>query len=45
MTDYGHDLEFRSFVTRSTADPQHTVALAVASERAGLDLVTFQDHP
>ena len=45
MTDYGHDLRFGSFVTPSNADPQHTVALAVASERAGLDLVSFQDHP
>src|SRR3712207_8859407 len=45
MTDYGHELRFGSFITPSNADPQHTVALAVASERAGLDLVSFQDHP
>ena len=45
MTDYGHDLSFGSFLTPGNADPQQTVALAQESERAGLDLVTFQDHP
>lgn len=43
--DYGHELRFGSFITPTNADPQATVELAVASERAGLDLVTFQDHP
>ncbi|MCL3820032.1 LLM class flavin-dependent oxidoreductase [Aeromicrobium wangtongii] len=43
--DYRHDLLFGSFVTPTAHDPQHTVDLAVTSERAGLDLVTFQDHP
>src|SRR4051812_26539251 len=38
-------LEFGTFVTPSAADPAGSVALAVATERAGLDLVTFQDHP
>jgi alkanesulfonate monooxygenase SsuD/methylene tetrahydromethanopterin reductase-like flavin-dependent oxidoreductase (luciferase family)/FAD/FMN-containing dehydrogenase len=45
MPDYGHDLVFGSFLTPSAKDPQQVVALAQASERAGLDLVTFQDHP
>ena len=45
MSDYGHDLLFGSFVTPTHADPQGPVRLAVASEAAGLDLVTFQDHP
>lgn len=45
MPDYGHDLMFGSFVTPSAADPAGVVALARASEEAGLDLVTFQDHP
>ncbi|WP_432161364.1 LLM class flavin-dependent oxidoreductase [Streptomyces sp. NRRL F-5630] len=45
MTDYGHDLLFGSFVTPSSARPAEVVELAVAGERAGLDLVTFQDHP
>ncbi|MHB1064085.1 MAG: LLM class flavin-dependent oxidoreductase [Georgenia sp.] len=45
MTDYGHDLILGSFITPSNADPARVVALAQASEAAGLDLVTFQDHP
>ena len=45
MPDYGHDLVFGSFLTPSAKDPQQVVALAQTSERAGLDLVTFQDHP
>lgn len=45
MTDYGHDLRFGTFVTPVAQPPQRPVELAVASERAGLDLVTFQDHP
>ncbi|NCT89431.1 LLM class flavin-dependent oxidoreductase [Cellulomonas sp. APG4] len=38
-------LVFGAFVTPTAADPSATVALAVEAERAGLDLVTFQDHP
>jgi alkanesulfonate monooxygenase SsuD/methylene tetrahydromethanopterin reductase-like flavin-dependent oxidoreductase (luciferase family) len=45
MPDYGHDLIFGSFITPTNAAPQQVVALAQASEQAGLDLVTFQDHP
>ncbi|HEY1672584.1 MAG TPA: LLM class flavin-dependent oxidoreductase, partial [Streptosporangiaceae bacterium] len=45
MTDYGHPLLFGSFITPVAADPERTVGLAVLSEQAGLDLVTFQDHP
>ena len=45
MPDYGLPLEFGSFVMPSAEQPQRTVDLAVASETAGLDLVTFQDHP
>lgn len=45
MTDYGHDLLFGSFVNPVARPAQHAVDLAIASERAGLDLVTFQDHP
>jgi alkanesulfonate monooxygenase SsuD/methylene tetrahydromethanopterin reductase-like flavin-dependent oxidoreductase (luciferase family) len=41
VPDYGHDLEFGVFVTPAA----EAVALAVAADRAGLDLVTFQDHP
>src|SRR5215813_9830182 len=45
MADYGHDLVFGTFLTPQRAEPQAPVALARLSERAGLDLVTFQDHP
>jgi len=45
MTDYGHDLQFGTFLTPSARDAARVVELAVESERVGLDLVTFQDHP
>ena len=45
MTDYGHDLLFGTFVTPSARSPEHVLDLAIAADRAGLDLVTFQDHP
>jgi alkanesulfonate monooxygenase SsuD/methylene tetrahydromethanopterin reductase-like flavin-dependent oxidoreductase (luciferase family) len=45
MTDYGHDLLFGSFITPGNAAPDGVVALVQLSEAAGLDLVTFQDHP
>jgi alkanesulfonate monooxygenase SsuD/methylene tetrahydromethanopterin reductase-like flavin-dependent oxidoreductase (luciferase family) len=43
--DYGHDLRFGTFITPAAQRPQHAVDLAVVADRAGLDLVTFQDHP
>jgi alkanesulfonate monooxygenase SsuD/methylene tetrahydromethanopterin reductase-like flavin-dependent oxidoreductase (luciferase family)/hemerythrin-like domain-containing protein len=45
MTDYGHDLLFGSFITPAAGQPETVVALSQLSEHAGLDLVTFQDHP
>jgi alkanesulfonate monooxygenase SsuD/methylene tetrahydromethanopterin reductase-like flavin-dependent oxidoreductase (luciferase family) len=45
MADYGHDLRFGAFLTPAVQPPHAAVDLAVAAERAGLDLVTFQDHP
>lgn len=45
MTDYGHDLIFGTFTTPTAQPPHHAVEMAVAADRAGLDLVTFQDHP
>lgn len=45
MTDYGHDLQFGTFITPSAQGARQAVELAEASDRAGLDLVTFQDHP
>lgn len=43
--DYGHELRFGSFITPTASSPRDVVDLAVLSEQAGLDLVTFQDHP
>lgn len=45
MTDYGQDIQFGTFITPTNANPMHGVDLAVRSEQAGFDLVTFQDHP
>jgi alkanesulfonate monooxygenase SsuD/methylene tetrahydromethanopterin reductase-like flavin-dependent oxidoreductase (luciferase family) len=45
MKDYGHDLLFGVFVTPVNQPVMQAVDLAIAAERAGLDLVTFQDHP
>jgi alkanesulfonate monooxygenase SsuD/methylene tetrahydromethanopterin reductase-like flavin-dependent oxidoreductase (luciferase family) len=45
MSDYGNDLLFGTFVTPVAQPVHHAVEMAVVSERAGLDLVTFQDHP
>ncbi|MEA2145495.1 MAG: hypothetical protein QOG59_1082 [Solirubrobacteraceae bacterium] len=45
MADYGHDLRFGTFITPQNQRPGDVVALARLTERAGLDLVTFQDHP
>lgn len=43
--NYGHPLEFGTFITPDSAAPDRTVDLAVRSEELGYDLVTFQDHP
>lgn len=45
MTDYGHDLRFGAFITPVAQPAMQAVALALVADRAGLDLVTFQDHP
>jgi alkanesulfonate monooxygenase SsuD/methylene tetrahydromethanopterin reductase-like flavin-dependent oxidoreductase (luciferase family) len=45
VTDYGHDLIFGTFITPQSQRPQDVVGLARLTERAGLDLVTFMDHP
>lgn len=45
MTDYGHDLLFGTFITPTANPVMQAVDLAVVSERVGLDVVTFQDHP
>ncbi len=43
--DYGHELQFGTFLTPVNAEPETVVGLAQLSEQLGLDLVTFQDHP
>ena len=45
MADYGHELTFGTFITPTNIDPEQPVRLARLTESAGLDLVTFQDHP
>jgi len=45
MTDYGHELLFGTFITPTASPVTQAVDLAVLSDRVGLDLVTFQDHP
>lgn len=44
-SDYGHDLLFGTFVTPTNQPVHQAVEQAVVADRAGLDLVTFQDHP
>ena len=43
--DYGHELEFGTFITPVNDPPQAAVARALLSEQLGYDWVTFQDHP
>lgn len=43
--NYGHPLQFGTFITPSNRAPDAVVALAKRSESLGYDLVTFQDHP
>ncbi|MFJ9622468.1 LLM class flavin-dependent oxidoreductase [Streptomyces sp. NPDC101181] len=45
MPDYGHQLWFGSFITPVAQPAAAPVDLAVTSEQAGLDVVSFQDHP
>ncbi|GAA2234309.1 LLM class flavin-dependent oxidoreductase [Promicromonospora sukumoe] len=45
MTDYGHDLTFGAFITPVASPAHQPVELAILSEKAGLDMVGFQDHP
>ncbi|WP_116947444.1 LLM class flavin-dependent oxidoreductase [Jiangella endophytica] len=45
MTDYGHDLRFGVNLLPEAGRPDTVVGLARLAERAGADLVTFQDHP
>ena len=43
--DYGHELRFGVFITPDAAQANAVVELARLADAAGLELVTFQDHP
>ncbi|MFC0507786.1 LLM class flavin-dependent oxidoreductase [Micromonospora costi] len=43
--NYGHRLEFGTFITPVNASPETPVALARRAEALGYDLVTFPDDP
>ena len=43
--NYGHALQFGTFITPSSSPAEAVVELARRSEALGYDLVTFQDHP
>lgn len=45
MPDYGHPLQFGSFITPVNQPAARAVGLSQLSEELSLDLVTFQDHP
>ncbi|WP_265522773.1 LLM class flavin-dependent oxidoreductase [Oerskovia flava] len=45
MADYGHDLQFGTFITPVAAGHEHVLSLAQLTDQLGLDLVTVQDHP
>ena len=45
MPDYGHSLQFGTFITPVNSPPRRAVELAQLSEQLSFDLVTFQDHP
>jgi alkanesulfonate monooxygenase SsuD/methylene tetrahydromethanopterin reductase-like flavin-dependent oxidoreductase (luciferase family) len=45
MTDYGRELEFGASVAPLADPPDFATRVAVAADRAGLDLVGIQDHP
>ncbi|TXK19125.1 LLM class flavin-dependent oxidoreductase [Homoserinibacter sp. GY 40078] len=45
MTDYGHPIEFGTFITPVNAPPHQPVRMAQAAEQFGFDYASFQDHP
>ena len=45
MADYGRELEFGTSVEPLADPPEWAARIAVAADRAGLDLVGIQDHP
>jgi alkanesulfonate monooxygenase SsuD/methylene tetrahydromethanopterin reductase-like flavin-dependent oxidoreductase (luciferase family) len=45
VSDYGHPLQFGTFISPTNSPAHRPVKMAQHSERLGFDLVTFQDHP
>jgi hemerythrin-like domain-containing protein len=45
MPDYGHELLFGTFVPPAADRAEDVLRLAELTDRAGLDLVSVQDHP
>ena len=45
MASYGHTPLFGAFITPVNDPPRRPVELAITADHAGLDVVTFQDHP
>lgn len=45
MPDYRHDLQFGVFITPLAGQADAVVELARLADVAGLDIVSFQDHP
>jgi alkanesulfonate monooxygenase SsuD/methylene tetrahydromethanopterin reductase-like flavin-dependent oxidoreductase (luciferase family) len=45
MTDYGREVEFGASVEPLADPPEWAARVAVAADRAGLDLLGIQDHP
>lgn len=45
MVSYGQELKFGTFITPTSSDPERVIELAVASDRLGFVLASFQDHP
>jgi alkanesulfonate monooxygenase SsuD/methylene tetrahydromethanopterin reductase-like flavin-dependent oxidoreductase (luciferase family) len=43
--NYGHALEFGTFLTPWNQEPDRVIELARLTEELGYDLATFQDHP
>jgi hypothetical protein len=45
VTDYRHDLQFGAFIVPVAAQADAVVELSRLADVAGLDIVSFQDHP
>jgi alkanesulfonate monooxygenase SsuD/methylene tetrahydromethanopterin reductase-like flavin-dependent oxidoreductase (luciferase family)/hemerythrin-like domain-containing protein len=45
MPDYRHDLQFGVFITPAAGQSDEVLELSRMADTAGLDIVSFQDHP